>query len=101
MINNVMVNLISYELVFLGLLGLLVYKKNLILILISLEVLFLGININFILSALFLDDIIGYIFNLFILSVAGSEISIGLALTIVLYRIRGNIFSDNLNILKS
>lgn len=108
MINITTNFLVNFLLLFLplsvfiiGIVGLIVFRKNLILLLISLEMLLLSVNLNFLLTSLFIDDIEGYILNLFILGVAGSEISIGLALIILLYRIRSLIFIDSITYLKS
>lgn len=70
-----------------GFSGVFVHYKNLIFLLISLEVVLLGINTVIIPASVFFDDLIGYILSLFTLSVAGSEASIGLALAILIYRV--------------
>jgi NADH:ubiquinone oxidoreductase subunit K len=85
----------SYVVFLLGLLGFFFVQKNLILFLILIEILYLAINLNFIFSSFFMDDSLGYIFTLFSIALAGSEISIGLALLIIFYRIQ------NLNLLNS
>lgn len=84
----------------LGLGGLVIWKKNLISLLISLEVLFLSVNLGFILVSLIHDDMAGIIFSLGILTMAGIEISIGLALTILIYRRHDDIHLRSLNKLK-
>jgi len=71
-----------------GLLVLVIAKKNNFLLLIAIEILYISINMNFIFSSLYLDDIFGLTFVLFNLAIAGSEIAIGLALFILLYRLR-------------
>ncbi len=76
---------------FFGFSGVLAYNKNLIFLLISLEVILLGINIIIIPASVFFDDLIGYLFSLFTLSVAGSEASVGLALAILTYRLNKTI----------
>lgn len=93
--------LFAISIFFIGFINLISYKKNLILILLSLEVMLLGINVSFLTSSLIFDDIEGYIFTMFILVVAGSEISIGLALTILFYRAKSVIYTDSINFLKS
>lgn len=85
----------------LGLAGLLLWKKNLISLLISLEVLFLSVNLGFILVSLIHDDMAGIIFSLAILTMAGIEISVGLALTILVYRRYDDIYLRSLNKLKA
>ena len=74
------------------------YFQNLI-ILISIELILLSVNILFIVFSIYLDDIIGQIFTLFILTIAAAETSIGLSLLLVSYRVRGNILIDNFNLL--
>jgi NADH-quinone oxidoreductase subunit K len=84
-----------------GLLGILLWRKNLVLIILSLEISFISSNIGFVLSSLYLDDVFGYIFSLISLTIAGSEVSLGLALAILLYRKLDTIFIRGLNKLKS
>jgi NADH:ubiquinone oxidoreductase subunit K len=83
-----------------GIVGLIFTRKNYLLYLISLEVLFLAININFIFATIYIDDIFGNIFVIFILAVSGSEIAIGLAFLILLYRVNDIIIADNILNLK-
>jgi NADH-quinone oxidoreductase subunit K len=71
------------------------------LLLIGLELLFLSANLGFIMASIVLDDIVGYIFSMFIFAMAGVEVALGLALTIVIYRQYGNIYSENLTKLKT
>lgn len=78
-----------------GALGLCILKRNLIIILMSIELLLLAINLNFIVFSVFIDDIVGEIFALLILTVAGAEASIGLAILVMYYRRKG-IISINL-----
>lgn len=70
-----------------GFSGVFVHYKNLIFLLISLEVVLLGINTVIIPASVFFDDLAGYILSVFTLSVAGSEASVGLALAIIIYRV--------------
>ena len=74
-------------------------KKSILIILISIELILLSVNILFIVFSIYLDDIIGQIFTLFILTIAAAETSIGLSLLLVSYRVRGNILIDNFNLL--
>jgi NADH-quinone oxidoreductase subunit K len=80
--------------------GLFVVRKNLILILISLELILLAVSLNFLFFSKHLDDVIGQISALLILSVAGSESAIGLALLVSFYRFRSDISLDLINNLK-
>ena len=67
----------------------------------SLELMLLGINMSFITSSIYLDDLIGQIFPLFIITIAAAESAIGLAILITFYRIRGTISADFLSLLKN
>lgn len=87
--------LVSLMLFLIGALGLCILKRNLIIILMSIELLLLAINLNFIVFSVFIDDIVGEIFALLILTVAGAEASIGLAILVMYYRRKG-IISINL-----
>ena len=83
-----------------GLFGLFSVRKNLILILMSIELILLSINLNFIMFSFIFDDIIGEIFSLLILTVAAAEAAIGLAILIIYYRLRGVISLDYISSLK-
>jgi NADH-quinone oxidoreductase subunit K len=91
---------LSITLFFISILGIFITRKNLIIILISIELMLLSINFNFIIFSIYLNDIFGQIFTLFILTLAGAEASIGLAILIIFYRVRGIISMNFLNILK-
>lgn len=84
-----------------GILGLYLTRKHAIMILISLELLILSVNINFIIGSIFLDDLLGLIYSLINLTSAASESAIGLALLILFYRIKGGISLDLIAFLKS
>lgn len=83
-----------------GLFGIFLIRKNLIIILMSIELMLLAVNLNFIVFSLYLDDLMGEIFSLLILTVAASEAAIGLAILIVYYRLRGVISLDYIPALK-
>jgi NADH:ubiquinone oxidoreductase subunit K len=85
---------------FLSVLGIFITRKNIIIILISIELMLLSINFNFIIFSVILQDIMGQIFTLYILTLAGAEASIGLAILIIFYRIRGIITINFVNSLK-
>jgi len=68
--------------------------------LMSIELMLLAVNFNFIIFSVFLDDIIGQIFALFILTVAAAESAIGLAILVIYYRIRGTVSIEYINLLK-
>lgn len=84
-----------------GSFGLYLLKKHAIMLLIALEIIILAININFIASAIYLDDLLGFIYSLINLTSAASESAIGLGLLILLYRIKGSISLDFIILLKS
>lgn len=83
-----------------GLLGMFLNRKNILLNLICVEILLLAVNLNFILFSLHLDDIYGQLFSFFVLTVAAAESSIGLAIVILYYRIYGKISVGQVSILK-
>jgi len=81
----------SILLFFLGLLGLIFNRKNILIILMSIELVLLAVNLNFVIFSVYLDDIFGQIFSLFILTVAAAESAIGLALLVTFYRVKSSI----------
>jgi len=83
-----------------GLTGLYLNRKHIIVILLALELIFLAINLNIVNSIINLDLLVGYIYVLCILTVAASEVAIGLALLVIFYRIRGGISLDFIGLLK-
>jgi len=74
---------------FIGLFSFFLSKKNYFFMIISLEILFISINLNFAVASIYLDDILGMYFIIFILAVSGAEISLGLAIFILLYKKSG------------
>jgi NADH:ubiquinone oxidoreductase subunit K len=90
-----------FFLFFLGLCGMFLSRKHLIIILISLEILILSSIILFTYSSVIFDDLYGQIVSLFLLTVAASESAIGLALLVLFYRLRGGISIDLLILLKA
>ena len=86
---------------FVGIFGIFLMKKNLILFLISMEIIFLSSNLILIVSSFFLDDSIGVIFSIFLLAIAANEVSIGLALLILYYRRSEFLKINKLNTIKS
>jgi NADH-quinone oxidoreductase subunit K len=83
-----------------GILGIFLIKKNIIVILMSIELMLLSININFVTLSIYIDDLIGQVYALFVLTVAASESAIGLAILVVYYRIKGIISVNYINTLK-
>lgn len=90
----------STTLFILGTFGMIIWRKHIIIIIISLELLLLAVNMNFIIFSIFLDDIIGQIYCLLILTISAAESALGLALLIIYYRLRGGISIDLINLLK-
>lgn len=84
----------------LGLVGIMLNRKNIILLLICVELMLLAVNTNFIAFSHYYGEISGQIFVFFILTVAAAEAAIGLAIVVLLYRNRGNIDVDKMNHLK-
>jgi NADH-quinone oxidoreductase subunit K len=84
----------------LGLAGIIINRKDLIILLMCIELLLLAVNTNFIVFSHYLNDIAGQVFVFFILTVAAAEAAIGLAILMVLYRKHNTIEVDQLDILK-
>ncbi|OGT38770.1 MAG: NADH-quinone oxidoreductase subunit K [Gammaproteobacteria bacterium RIFCSPHIGHO2_12_FULL_37_14] len=84
----------------LGIAGIILNRKNIIVLLMSLELILLAVNTNFIAFSYFLGNVIGQVFVFFVLTVAASEAAIGLAILVVLYRKRRTIEVDHLDMLK-
>ena len=83
-----------------GIVGIFLNRKNLIVILMCIELLLLAVNINLVSFSIFLNDLNGQIFTLFILTVAAAEAAIGLAIIVVYYRNAGSIRVEDINTLK-
>ena len=83
-----------------GVIGIFLNRKNLIVILMSIELLLVAVNINLVSFSIFLNDLSGQIFTLFILTVAAAEAAIGLAIIVVYYRNTGTISVEDINNLK-
>lgn len=83
-----------------GLSGIFLNRKNIIIMLMSIELMLLAINFNFVVFSVFLDDLIGQIFALLVLTVAAAESAIGLAILVVYYRARGTIAVEQINLMK-
>ena len=92
--------LLILSLFIIGLWGIFVTRKNFIIILMSIEMMLLAINLNFIVFSVYLDDLLGQVFALFVLTVAAAESAIGLAILVVYYRLRGIISIDFISSIK-
>jgi NADH-quinone oxidoreductase subunit K len=84
----------------LGILGIFLNRKNVIVILMSVELMLLAVNINFVAFSAFHADLVGQVFALFVLTVAAAEAAIGLAIVVVYYRNRGSIAVEDVNMMK-
>ena len=84
----------------LGILGIFLNRKNIIVILMSIELILLAVNINLVAFSTFLGDIVGQVFALFVLTVAAAEAAIGLAILVVFFRVRGTIAVEDINLMK-
>jgi NADH-quinone oxidoreductase subunit K len=89
--------IVSALLFCIGIIGLFMSKKNIISILMSIELMLLSININFVSFSTFLQDIVGQVFSIIILAVAAAEISIGLAILVLYFRNAGSIEVEDIN----
>jgi NADH-quinone oxidoreductase subunit K len=84
----------------LGVFGIFLNRKNVIIILMSIELILLAININFVAFSVSLGDLAGQIFAMFVLTVAAAEAAIGLAIVVVYFRNRGSIAVEDINLMK-
>ena len=84
----------------LGIIGIFLNRKNIIVILMSVELILLAVNINLISFSIFSGDIVGQIFTMLILTVAAAEAAIGLAIIVIYYRKTGTIRVEDINSLK-
>src|SRR4051812_41661727 len=83
-----------------GVVGIFLNRKNIIVILMSVELILLAVNINFVAFSAALGDLAGQVFALFVLTVAAAEAAIGLAILVVYYRNRGSIAVEDINLMK-
>ena len=90
----------SSSLFLLGIWGIFLNRKNIIVMLMSIELMLLAVNCNFLVFSMYIDDVLGQVFSLFILTVAAAESSIGLALLVIYYRVRGTVAVEFINLLK-
>jgi NADH-quinone oxidoreductase subunit K len=84
----------------LGIFGIFLNRKNVIIILMSIELMLLAVNINFVAFSTFLEDLVGQIFAMFVLGIAAAEAAIGLAIIVVYFRNRGSIEVEDVNVMK-
>ena len=83
-----------------GIFGIFLNRKNVIVILMSVELLLVSVNLNLVAFSSFLGDLVGQVFALLVLTVAAAEAAIGLAILVVFYRNRGSIAVEDVNMMK-
>ena len=83
----------------LGIFGIFLNRKNVIIILMSVELMLLAVNVNLVGFSAFLNDLVGQVFAMFILTVAAAEAAIGLAILVVYFRNRGTIAVEDINLM--
>ena len=91
---------VSAILLVLGIFGIFLNRKNVIIILMSIELILLAVNINLVAFSTHLGDIVGQVYALFVLTVAAAEAAIGLVILVVFFRNRGSIAVDDINLMK-
>ncbi|MBD2841706.1 NADH-quinone oxidoreductase subunit NuoK [Erythrobacter rubeus] len=84
----------------LGVLGIFLNRKNVIVILMAVELILLAVNINLVAFSAFMDDLVGQVFAMLVLTVAAAEAAIGLAILVIYFRGRGTIAVDDVNRMK-
>ena len=91
---------LSAILLTIGVFGIFLNRKNVIIILMSIELMLLAVNINFVAFSSYLGDLVGQLFALFVLTVAAGEAAIGLAMVVVYFRNRGTLAVEDVNMMK-
>ena len=84
----------------LGIFGIFLNRKNVIIIMMSIELMLLAVNINFVAFSVILNDLVGQVFAMFVLTVAAAEAAIGLAILVVYFRNRGTIQVEDIDMMK-
>jgi NADH-quinone oxidoreductase subunit K len=97
--NFITITFIPFTIFLIGLIGIFLNRKNILLVIICVELVLLAINFSFLVSSFYLDDTLGQLFAIFVLVVAAAESSIGLAILITYYRARGSIAIEPANLL--
>ena len=83
-----------------GIFGIFLNSKNVIIILMSIELMLLAVNINLVSFSIYLQDLVGQLFNMFILTVAAAEAAVGLAIIVMYYKSKGSIHVEQISSLK-
>ena len=93
--------IITTTMFFIGLLGLVLNRKNILITIMAIEIMLLAVNLNFSIFSVYLDDVVGHIFVLFILTVAATESSIGLSILSAYYKLKQTIQMEKIKNIKS
>ena len=91
---------VSSILIVLGVLGIFLNRKNIIVILMAIELILLAVNINLVAFSVYLHNVVGQIFAMFVLTVAAAEAAVGLAILVTFFRNRGDISVDDASMMK-
>ena len=83
-----------------GVVGIILNRKNIIIILMSIELILLAVNINLVSFSIYLQNLVGQIFTMFVLTVAAAEAAVGLAIIVIYYKNKGSIHVEQINSLK-
>jgi len=86
---------------FIGVVGLVLNRKNILITIMSIEIMLLSVNLNFVIFSVYLDDVVGYIFVLFILTIAATESSIGLSILSAYYKLKQTVQMEKVKNIKS
>ena len=91
---------VSAILFVMGVFGIFLNRKNIIIILMAIELILLSVNINLVAFSAYLGDLVGQVFAMFVLTVAAAEAAVGLAILVVYFRNRGSIAVEDINMMK-
>ena len=92
--------IVAATLFVIGIFGIFLNRKNVIILLMSIELMLLAVNINLVAFSAYLADLTGQVFTLFVLTVAAAEVAIGLAILVCFFRNRGTIDVEDINVMK-
>jgi NADH-quinone oxidoreductase subunit K len=104
-ITIMIIDLVKYvgivmALFILGVWGIFLNRKNILIMLMSIELMLLAVNLNFIIFSVYLDDLLGQVFAIFILTIAAAESAIGLSILVIYSRIKGSLAVDFIHLMK-
>ena len=92
--------IVSASLFVIGVFGIFLNRKNIIIILMSIELILLAVNINLVSFSVYLQDLVGQVFTMFVLTVAAAEAAVGLAIIVIYYKNKGSINVEQISSLK-